>query len=411
MDLQFPPQHAAASGALGRFAPQWFDDQRTPANLAYALYSLDAAGLSGKRQLRLDWQAAGLWQMCFIALPDFDANRWVLRQPDAHFRLNLSAEEFAAATRPASVRFYAIVILIGGGTPWELTSLSLADPPPFAIAGLSPTEGWDGQQLTLRVSTDPPTAPGQLAFEWEFGGPGVEPEHSTSDSILVRLVEPGNYPCSVRIVTPGAETDQDFTFTVKPLAPPEITDIVPGIIGGPGLAGVSGIHLSGLEGDLAALDVVNAGGPADGWYWQFGAAAAPGTSASSSPEFRWGPPGEYQCRVVALNAAGLDICDFGVTIEPQPAPEITAVLSSGPLYVDHLIQLSASNSGGVPESYSWDFGAACQPPTSTASYPEVVPLAEGQFNCSVTASNSSGSSTFDFVLNVETATIPPPGPG
>jgi PKD repeat protein len=83
-------------------------------------------------------------------------------------------------------------------------------------------------------------------------------------------------------------------------------------------------------------------------------------------------------------------------------PKISSVSpQSG--YPGQRLQFSAAVSGSTPITFAWDFGGGAVPNTSVETNPEVVLGAAGNYEASLTITNSHGSDTFNFTL---TLTLP-----
>jgi hypothetical protein len=63
--------------------------------------------------------------------------------------------------------------------------------------------------------------------------------------------------------------------------------------------------------------------------------------------------------------------------------------------------------GGAPDTYAWDFGGGASPNTSSDPAPEITFGAAGQYNASLTVTNTWGEDTYDYTLIVESAPIDP----
>lgn len=104
-------------------------------------------------------------------------------------------------------------------------------------------------------------------------------------------------------------------------------------------------------------------------------------------------------RVVPLDGQGIpgvpsDALEFSGT-----APPVVSSVSPLSGAINASVQFSAVVSGVGPFTYSWSFGAAASPSTSSAAQPTVTLAgAAGGHDCSLTVSNGAGSDTFDFVF-------------
>ncbi|MEP0814928.1 MAG: PKD domain-containing protein [bacterium] len=122
------------------------------------------------------------------------------------------------------------------------------------------------------------------------------------------------------------------------------------------------------------------------------------------PQFSVVLPGGAQDYVAvrpgdAENAEGPASVAVNVTGAVIP-PEI---ISIDPLAVDASSAqvFSAEITGTAPFAYSWTFGGACDPPTSTEAEPHVTITGfTGSYNASLFVSNAAGSDTFPFVIQV-----------
>jgi PKD repeat protein len=172
----------------------------------------------------------------------------------------------------------------------------------------------------------------------------------------------------------------------------------------PVINGVS--PLSGEEGTNLSI-TPDFSGVVDTWSWTFGGGIAPAVSPDEQPLLTLGGPGVVDCSVTAANAAGQDTFNFQITVNPAAeAPDITIVSPQSGATGD-TTQAMAFYSGGSPTAWSWNFGAAATPSTSTEASPVIVLGAEGIYSCSVMASNSAGSDTFPFQIEVGPNNVAP----
>lgn len=176
-----------------------------------------------------------------------------------------------------------------------------------------------------------------------------------------------------------------------PATPPEITGVTP-------LTGATGAT------DVGFTAEVNGTLPFT-YAWDFGGGADPNISDAGSPHVTLGAPGVYDtCSVTVTNNAGEDTFPFTLTIGNPP--EISDV---NPLTGDsgNLVLFTATVTGDVPLTYSWDFGGGATPDTSSDVEPEVTLGAADSYDASVTVSNSFGEDFLGFTLVVNDAPVPP----
>jgi hypothetical protein len=386
----FPPQRAANAGSGLVFQPAWTEAEPTVEGLAYALYRFNVSGYSGEPLLQFSLKSSGEPADCWVAVGDFAANRWQFHGLDAGHNVALTPAEFAAATAPASQDFWVLVVFTGEAS-WELSSIRIGSSQAFLkISAVSPLSGWPGTQVYIAASTDKPLPP-NAEWEWDFGGAVATQEMYGKFGFLRLSSVSGSYQGHVRCTSWPDEANYDFTFTVRDPAPPNIQGFKPASVGIPG---------SWSQGTGDYLEMINTGGPATAWSWDFGGGAEPGTSLDQYPSVVWQNPGSYTAILTASNAEGSSSINFGYTVElPQP-PELEYVYSQGAMELLPF-ELQAAFAGPYVSDWSWDFGGAADPNTNTAARPVITPLAPGSYNCHVTASNPGGSSDLDFVLEVE----------
>lgn len=186
---------------------------------------------------------------------------------------------------------------------------------------------------------------------------------------------------------PGFEPSTRYqlvTVTVKPgTIAPNITAVTP---------------LTGITGTVANFSAANAGGAPTSWSWNFGGGAVPNTSTLAAPSVTLAGPGSYSATVTATNAIGSSPFNFTLQVS-DGIPVINAVSpASGFALRDVTFSATASN---APTNWSWNFGGGAVPNVSNAASPVGTFAIAGNYNGTVTASNSYGSSApFPFTLTV-----------
>jgi PKD repeat protein len=151
--------------------------------------------------------------------------------------------------------------------------------------------------------------------------------------------------------------------------------------------------------------VVNGLGPFT-YDWQFGGAAAPGTSADEQPAATLSlAPGNYDCSLEVSNASGSDTFDFVVSIGNPPI--VTDVAPASGL-AGSPAQFIATLSGDAPFTYEWDFAGGATPGTSAEESPNVTIGLPGIYDmASVSVSNAYGTVLYPFTLTVYSSLDPP----
>jgi len=123
---------------------------------------------------------------------------------------------------------------------------------------------------------------------------------------------------------------------------------------------------------------------------------------------RGGAPTSFD-RVLATRFGGKAVelvkrGEFGtmVAFDPSQIPDIQSVdPTGGDSGTQH--QFSAVITGGTPDTYLWNFGGGATPNTSSEESPSVTLGAAGNYNASLKVSNSFGSDSFNFSLDVTVA--------
>ena len=124
---------------------------------------------------------------------------------------------------------------------------------------------------------------------------------------------------------------------------------------------------------------------ADSYFWQFGNGF---TSVETNPQFTYPTSGTYNVTLTATNSCGTSTKT--VAVKTAPTAGFTASPQSGctPLTVQFINQ----STGSLITSYNWQFPGGT-PSSSTSSSPIVVYNTAGEFDVSLTVTNSIGSST------------------
>ncbi|MCD6119000.1 PKD domain-containing protein [bacterium] len=279
---------------------------------------------------------------------------------------------------------------------------SAADPPRFVSTGrisigqsgvpvvgsVSPLEGWEGDEATFSVEMIEGIEP--FEYSWGFGG-AATPNTSTEESPTVTLGEPGTYDAVLTVTNDFGEDVFDFEFEVISLAP-SIKDVQP-------QSGTTNSEVTFTPTITGILPMT--------YDWDFGGGADPDTSTDETPTVTLvADSDDYSASLTATNEYGTDEFDFTLTVGGE-APVITEV---SPLEgdMDEEVTFSATVIGEEPLSYTWTFGDAATPATSTQASPTVT-LArfDGKYDCNLSVSNSWGEGTFDFEITVNYVDLPP----
>ncbi|MBN2082849.1 PKD domain-containing protein [bacterium] len=283
------------------------------------------------------------------------------------------------------VEAYHRVVPTDGSTLGEPSNVVLTPGEPVEpeITDVQPSGGHTGESETFTATV---TGTEPLTYAWDFGG-GATPNTSTAVAPEVTLGAVGDYSASLTVTNEGGADTFDFNLVVDegPFTP-EIYDVSP---------------QSGVTGELQTFGFSGLTTAATTFVWDFGGGATPATSTEASPQVTLGAPGEYSASLTATDEGGSDEFEFTLTVTATPdPPEITAVNplsgASGAVTTITAAYTSASASPG----FSWDFGSACTPSTSSAPVPYVQLGTPGEYSCSVTITDPYGSDDFPFTFTV-----------
>jgi gliding motility-associated-like protein len=215
--------------------------------------------------------------------------------------------------------------------------------------------------------TDQSTLPGGniISWNWNFGGTGT----STQQNPVHTFPSPGTYNVSLVI-----ETDLGCIDTVVQqviITPPP----VPAFNAGTGCAGT-------------AITFNNTTNPSTNvnWQWNFGNGQ---TSTGQNPSVTYGSAGTYDVTLIATDVNGCsDTLTQSVIIHPLPVPAFimsAVACQGGPVtFTDN-----STAGGGTITNWQWDFGNG---QTSTNQNPSVTFGSAGNYNVSLTVTNSFGCS-------------------
>lgn len=164
---------------------------------------------------------------------------------------------------------------------------------------------------------------------------------------------------------------------------PDITTVTPN-------EGVAGTQVQ------FAADVI--GDSPLSYSWDFGGGATPNISSNTSPLVTLGDPGQYSAQLTVSSPFGNDSFPFSVEVSGA-APDIISITPSIGCEGRN-VTFTAVVEGSTPITYSWDFGGAATPGTSTEPSPEVTLAAAGDYNVHLEITNDWGSDAIDTPLTI-----------
>lgn len=142
--------------------------------------------------------------------------------------------------------------------------------------------------------------------------------------------------------------------------------------------------------------------------WNFGGGATPNASSDATPDVTLGTTGSYLGSVQVCNPDGCaPTFTFNYTVSAPTSPPVISAVTPLSGFVGENVEFIASASNS-PATWSWTFGGAATPNTSTSAKPIVLLGAAGTYNGTVTAANVAGiSAPFPFVITVSAPTAAP----
>lgn len=171
-DPLLPLAAVAADGPGAVFSPSWDGSPAAGLNgVAYCTYHFDIPGYDRNPQLRLIWSTPPAdYNACFVALANWDTNRWDWYQPGSNWRVELPAMD------PYLGVGYDILVVVAvassGETP-DLGVLRVGGYPPQPALSATPTSGDIPLDFTLDASASVDAEYAIVKYEWDMDGDGV----------------------------------------------------------------------------------------------------------------------------------------------------------------------------------------------------------------------------------------------
>ncbi|MFN0034303.1 MAG: PKD domain-containing protein [Saprospiraceae bacterium] len=227
----------------------------------------------------------------------------------------------------------------------------------------------------LTVNFTDISAGSPVSWEWSF--PGGTPSSSTEQNPSVQYFTPGVYDVTLVVTSVGGSTS---SYTQE--------DII--TVNGAPSAGFG----SSVDGSTATF--TNNSSDATSYVWSFGDDS---NSTEQNPSHTYTSDGTYNVTLSATNNCGTTIFEQTVTIATPPTAGFTSSDLSGctPFTV---VFTNASSDNAT--SFAWDFPGG-NPATSADSNPTVIWNTAGVYTVTLTASNSTGSSTSTAIVTVNAA--------
>lgn len=142
------------------------------------------------------------------------------------------------------------------------------------------------------------------------------------------------------------------------------------------------------------------------WSWNFGGGATPNTSTSENPtNICFYTPGSYFVVLTATNSNGSDTAGITIVVTPCTQPKAGFSISQ-PSPICYGDCVSFTNTSQNATSYSWNFGGATTPNTSTSQNPDICFNSIGTFHMVLTAINNNGQDTTGLTVTVDDCLVP-----
>ncbi|MCG3152428.1 MAG: hypothetical protein GEEBNDBF_01726 [bacterium] len=177
----------------------------------------------------------------------------------------------------------------------------------------------------------------------------------------------------------------------------------------PVISGIAPTGVVGITGTSATFTATVGNTVAGSTYtWSFGGGATPNASSAVSPNVTLGGSGSYNGSLVVCNPDGCSPAfPFSFTVADPTDPPVISAVTPTEGFVGEVVEFTAVASN-APSGWSWNFGGAGTPNTSSSAKPVVTLGAQGSYGGTVTATNVAGSSVaFDFTIVVNEPTAAP----
>ena len=331
------------------------------------------------------WVGAICTGVRYNALENFTSNASTKRVMVAHeLGHNFDADHDASGSP------HIMAPSVSGSTTWSATSINVIENFYGFIGCLGTCVGSGSAPTANFISTTiEDCAPGSVVFtdtstgnatSWQWSFPGGSPSSSTVENPTVTYNTPGVY--DVTLVASNGFGGDNITKSdeIEILGIPEVEWFV---------------STSLLQ---AFFNNNSSGG--DSYFWDFG---DDNFSSQEEPIHAYDEDGTYTVTLTVTNSCGADIFTDEVTVATVPTADFTANPTSGcsPMVVNYT-SLASSNT----TSWSWVFEGGT-PNSSTLSNPSVTYNTAGDYDVSLTVSNSEGSDQeerVDFITVFDPAT-------
>jgi len=177
-----------------------------------------------------------------------------------------------------------------------------------------------------------------------------------------------------------------------------ITLTVNNCTGPDAIIGTSGSPATICVNDCVNFQDLSTGTNVDTWLWDFGILGM--TSNAQNPATMcYGIAGTYTISLTVTDDIGSDVATFILTVIECNPPQADFTLSDTSICLGDCVTLTDISTEN-PTSWTWDFGGAVSPNTSTDQNPIICPTIPGTYDIELTAANAYGTNTTTHTLIV-----------
>ncbi len=177
-----------------------------------------------------------------------------------------------------------------------------------------------------------------------------------------------------------------------------ITLTVNNCTGPDAIIGTSGSPSTICVNDCINFQDLSTGTNVDSWLWDFGILGM--TSNAQNPATMcYGIAGTYTITLTVTDDIGSDVATYVLTVIECNPPQADFTISDSSICLGDCVTLTDLSTES-PTSWSWDFGGAASPNTSTDQNPIICPTIAGTYDIELTATNAYGTNTVTHTLIV-----------
>jgi len=170
---------------------------------AYCFYVMQLAGYEESLNSTLDWHLWPDWPDTWICVADYTQGMWRWQNVDSYGPYYLGEPEDVIS--PEGNVIFGVLVMGTFAAELDYVRIGTNEPPELSF-WVDPLEGPAGEVYLNAWGDDPENE--DLHYEFDLDGDGVyETDNGDSRYLLIELLEPGEYPISVRV------TDDAGAFT------------------------------------------------------------------------------------------------------------------------------------------------------------------------------------------------------